>query len=72
MKNNVSNFKTKLALWGTAALASGSAMAVDHSTAIAAAGADGTTNLTAAVTAIIGVVAVIVGAGLVIGFLKRS
>ena len=52
--------------------ASGQLLAADHSTAIAAAGADGVTNLGAAVTAILTVVAVVVGVGMVIKFLQRS
>ena len=51
---------------------SGVVMAADHSTAIAAAGADGETNLGAAVLAILGVVAVVVGVGMVISFLRKS
>ena len=52
--------------------ASAQLMAADHSLAITAAGADGETNLGAAVVAILGVVAVIVGVGMVIKFLQRS
>jgi len=52
--------------------ASGQLLAADHSLAITAAGADGVTNLGASVTAILSVVAVIVGVGLVIKFLQRS
>ena len=62
--------KTGVVLSGVAT--SGYLMAADHSTAIAAAGADGVTNLGAAVTAILTVVAVVVGVGMVIKFLQRS
>ena len=56
----------------SSAFASVNLMAADHSTAIAAASADGVTNLGASVTGILTVVAVIVGVGLVIKFLQRS
>jgi hypothetical protein len=66
------NFKTKSAVALSTMAAAGYVSAADHSTAIAAAGADGVTNLGAAVTAILTVVAVVVGVGMVIKFLQRS
>jgi len=76
MKHKVKNAavticgKTGLVISGL--MATGTVMAADHSTAIAAAGADGVTNLSAAVTAILSIAAVIVGVGLVIKFLQKS
>lgn len=72
MKQFLSSVKTRAALAFATVASTGSVMAADHSTAIAAAGADGVTNLGAAVTAILTVVAVVVGVGMVIKFLQRS
>lgn len=71
----VQSFKNgvgKVVAGGAALVGAGQALAVDHSAAITAAAADGTTSLTTAVTAVIGIVAVVVGAGLVISFLRKS
>jgi len=51
--------------------ASASAFAVDHSDAIAAATKDATTNVTAAATSVIAVVAIIFGISLVISMFRK-
>jgi len=48
-----------------------SAFAVDHSTAITAAGTDGTTNTSAAVVAVLGIAAVVTGVGIVYRLLTK-
>ncbi len=58
-------------LFMTASLASAQAFAVDHTVAIDAAYADGTTNVTAAVVGIIALVAIVTGVGLIIKFLNK-
>ena len=69
------NTKKHLAKLGTAigvGMIAASSYAADHSTAIAAAGTDGVTNTSAAVVALIGIVAVVVGVGFVISVLRKS
>lgn len=53
-------------------LATASAFAVDHTTAINAAYTDGNTNVTAAVVGIIALAAIAVGIGLIMGMFKRA
>lgn len=75
LKARLQNLKTKAVALGTAVtggLIAGSAYAADHSTAISAAGADGVTNTSAAVVALVGIVAVVVGVGFVISVLRKS
>lgn len=72
MKNQLKNYCGKAVIGVSTLAGSAMALAVDHTAAIEAAGTAGQSNLTAAVTTVIGIVAVVVGAGLVIGFLKRS
>lgn len=75
MKNLKNTFKRKLSTVPVAVgagLAGSSAFAADHSTAIAAAGADGVTNTSAAVVAILGIMAVVVGVGIVFSVLRKS
>lgn len=70
----MSKFKSlgkKLAVGSSAMALSVGAFAVDHSTTIAAAGSDGTTNVTAATVAVIGIVAVVTGIGFIIKLLSR-
>jgi len=54
------------------AVVAGGAAAADHSVAIGAAGTDGETNTGAAVLAILGILAVVVGVGFVISVLRKS
>jgi len=61
----------RLLAFGSASFASVSAFAVDHSTAITAAGTDGTTNTTAAVVVVLTIAAVVTGVGIVIKLLGR-
>lgn len=63
--------KGKIAAGTTAFVASSSAFAVDHTTAIAAAQADATTNTTAVITGVIAIAAVVCGAGLIWRWLAR-
>lgn len=69
--NKVLNWKGKTVAVGTTLMASASSFAVDHSTAIAAAGTDGTTNTTAAVVVVLGIAAVVTGVGIVMKLLAR-
>ncbi|MCJ8318744.1 MAG: hypothetical protein MJK12_03870 [Colwellia sp.] len=65
------NMKIK-AMGAVAALTTSAAsFAVDHATAITAAGTDGTANTTAAVVVVIGIAAVVTGVGIVLSLLKR-
>lgn len=66
--------KKALAVAGSFVVASVAApvMAADHSTAIGAAITDGSTNLTAAVTGIITLIAIVVGVGYVVSLLRKS
>ncbi len=61
----------KMGLAVTGSVASVGAFAVDHSTAITAAGTDGTTNTTAAVVVVLTIAAVVTGVGIVIKLLGR-
>jgi hypothetical protein len=63
------NLKLKNIALGLALVGSSSAFAVDHSAAIAAAQTDADLSVTAAVTAVIGVAAIIFGVGYVIKLL---
>jgi hypothetical protein len=65
------NAKIKIIALGTLMAASASSMAVDHATAIAAAGTDGTANTTAAATVVIAIAAVVTGITLVLGLLRK-
>lgn len=65
------NLKIKLASGLTVLAASASSFAVDHSTAITAAGTDGTTNTTAAVVVVLTIAAVVTGVGIVKSLLTR-
>ncbi|NQZ28316.1 MAG: hypothetical protein HRT55_18620 [Colwellia sp.] len=60
-----------LAAGGTALFVSASSFAVDHSTAIAAAGTDGTANTTAAALVVIAIASVVTGITLVLGLLRK-
>lgn len=71
MKERLQGWKMKVGAGLTAAGVSMSSFAADHSATITAAGADGETNTTAAVVAILGIVAVITGVTYVIKFLSR-
>ncbi len=61
----MNNFKTKMAVLASTVVASTGAFAADHSTAIAAAGTDGSTNVQAAVVVILTLAAVVTGVGIV-------
>lgn len=65
------NLKIKLMGAVSALSVSAASFAVDHSTAIAAAGTDGTTNTTAAVVVVLGIAAVLTGVGIVLKLLTR-
>jgi len=54
-----------------AGFAAGSAAAVDHSAAIGSAFTDGNTNVTAAVTGVIALVAIVTGLGMIVSILRR-
>ena len=71
-KDAFSSFGKKLAAGTALAVASAGAMAADHSTAINGAITDGSTNLTAAVTGLITLIAIVVGVGYVISCLRKS
>lgn len=77
MSNVIEMKKSKSGLWskaGVALAAAGTslqAFAVDHSAAITAAQTDGTSNVTAAVTAVIAIAAVVLGVGIVMRLLSR-
>jgi len=61
----------KFALGAAALGTSATVFAADHSVAIGAAGTDGATNTGAAVTAVLTIVAVVVGLGIVIAVMRR-
>lgn len=63
--------KGKIVGGAAAFVASSSAFAVDHTTAIAAAQADATANTTAVITGVIALAAVVCGAGLIWRWLAR-
>ena len=65
------NVKTKIVALGTLIGASATTFAADHSTAIEAAGTDGTTNVGAAVVVVLAIVAVVTGVGFVMKLLGR-
>ena len=65
------SLKGKIVAGVAMASASVSSFAVDHSTAITAAGTDGTTNTTAAVVAVLGIAAVVTGVGIVYRLLTK-
>jgi len=65
------NIFKKIGAGIAACVASVGAFAVDHSTAITAAGTDGTTNTTAAVVVVLGIAAVVTGVGIVMKLLAR-
>lgn len=65
------NMKQKIATGLATFSASAMAFAADHSAAIQAAGADGETNVGAAVVTVIAIAAVVTGVGVVLGLLKR-
>lgn len=65
------NLKSKIVAGLAMAAASASSFAVDHSTAITAAGTDGTTNTTAAVVVVLTIAAVVTGVGIVKSLLTR-
>ena len=67
----VKSWKKKAVAALAVAGSSVSAFAVDHSTAITAAGSDGTTNTTAAVVAVLGIAAVVTGVGIVYRLLTK-
>ena len=71
MKEKSMSMGAKVGAVGTMAMASGSAFAVDHSTAIQAAGTDGTTNTTAAAVVVIAIASVVTGIGIVLGLLRK-
>lgn len=54
-----------------AGCAAGTAAAVDHSTAINDAFTDGSGNVTAAVTGVIALVAIVTGLGMIVSILRR-
>lgn len=64
--------KSKALVAGTVAMAaSASSFAIDHSVAINAAGADGTTNTTAAALVVIAIASVVTGITMVLGLLRK-
>ena len=65
------SFGAKIAAGTTMAVASAGAFAVDHSTAITAAGTDGTTNTTAAAVVVIAIASVVTGIGVVLGLIRK-
>lgn len=71
--SKVRNVKTKIVALGTLIGASATTFAADHSTAIEAAGTDGTTNVGAAVVVVVvlAIVAVVTGVGFVMKLLGR-
>ena len=69
--SKVRNVKTKIVALGTLIGASATTFAADHSTAIEAAGTDGTTNVGAAVVVVLAIVAVVTGVGFVMKLLGR-
>ena len=71
MNKLLKNGYVKLSSGLTVLAASASSFAVDHSTAITAAGTDGTTNTTAAVVVVLGIAAVVTGVGIVMKLLAR-
>jgi hypothetical protein len=71
MKKLLKNKAVKLVAFGSAVMGSASAFAVDHTAAIDAAVADGTTNYTAIVTGVIMVAAVGFAIGMIVSKLKN-
>jgi hypothetical protein len=68
---NVKNLKSKLSLALVAGFSAGMVQAADHTTAIQAAGTDGTTNVSAAVVVVLTIAAVVTGVGIVLSILKK-
>lgn len=66
------NFGKKIAAGTTLALASAASFAADHSTLISGAGTDGNTNVTAAVTVLLTIAAILTGVGVVYALLTRK
>lgn len=71
MKKNKVGIFEKVAVGASAMGASVMAFAVDHSEAITTAATSGTTNVTAAVGAVIGLAGVVLGVGIVMRLLSR-
>lgn len=63
--NTLKTWRGKTVVALSVVAASAQSFAVDHSTAITAAGTDGTTNVTAAVVVILTIAAVVTGVGIV-------
>ncbi len=69
--NKLKNLGKKAVAGSSVALASLGAFAADNSAEITAAGADGVTNTTAAVGAVLLITAVVTGFGIVISILRK-
>lgn len=71
MKNLLKSKAVKVAAFGSAVMASASVFAADHSEAINAAVADGTTNYTAIITGVITVAAIGFAIGMIVSKLRN-
>lgn len=71
IKKRLLSAKSKVGIALASGISAGFAQAADHSTAIAAAGTDGATNVGATVTILLTIAAVVTGVGIVLKLLTK-